>query len=450
MSKMYEGTNVIEMPNRYFTRNYQGQLKFNHHLVKDEILKDHPIYRTDIGIVRYENGVYKRSTQGDILHLIQKKIGTEATVSRKREILDLILHEHEAKPLSEFNNGIPLLNLKNGVYSLQTKSIVPHSKFFHWTIQHPVSYDPEAKCPAILEFLHDIFDEDGVQFVIEWLAYCCLPFTDTDKILFFLGKGGNGKSTLQNILKCFLGVDNVTNMSLKDLTEDKFAKAHLYGKLANICGDIDSQVINNTGVLKNLTGGEPIYGQFKGLDGFSFQSFAKLIFSANELPMSTDKTHGYFRRIFILPFEKHLPEEKKISRSTLDKRLTDSKELSGLLNLVLEAIDKLKANDYQFTVPEAAKRALEQYKYTHDKTQQFINEHFNVDKLDNTMKTTLKHFYHAYKDWCRENEVYPEKKLKIQEQLKEKGFIVKEGAGNKMFVYGLIFKDTSDYFIKTV
>ncbi|MBM6602510.1 DNA primase family protein [Priestia megaterium] len=447
MSKIHEETNVIEMPNRYFTRNYQGQLKFNHHLVKDEILKDHPIYRTDIGIVRYENGVYKRSTQGDILHLIQKKIGTEATTSRKREVLDLILHEHEAKPLSEFNNGIPILNLKNGIYSLQTKSIVPHSKFFHWTIQHPVSYDPEATCPAILEFLHDIFDEDGVQFIIEWLAYCCLPFTDTDKILFFYGGGGNGKSTLLNILKIFLGVANTTSMSLKDLTDDKFSRAHLYGKLANICGDIDSQVINNTGIIKSLTGGEEVYAQFKGVDGFSFQSHAKLMFSANELPMSTDKTEGYFRRIFILPFEKHLPEEKKIARNVLDKRLTNSKELSGLLNLVLEAIDKLKANDYQFTVPKAAKRALEQYKFAHDKVAQFIHSECVVDKTNNKLKIPVSHFYHAYKDWCKnEHGMMPEQQRKVNEKLREKEYTIKQSTGNKYYIFGINFHKDSDYF----
>src|SRR4051794_35875282 len=114
----YSEDNVIPMPNKYLTHNEQGQIKFNHHLLKDEILEEIPIYRTDIGIVRYQNGVYKRSVNADILHIIQQKIGTLATMSRKRETLDLILHENDAIPLSQFNNGngiLELLNLKNGI-----------------------------------------------------------------------------------------------------------------------------------------------------------------------------------------------------------------------------------------------------------------------------------------------------------------------------------------------
>ena len=445
----YSKDNVITMPNKYFTHNEQGQIKFNHHLLKAEILEEIPIYRTDIGIVRYQNGVYKRSLNADILHIIQQKIGTLATMSRKRETLDLILHENNSIPLSQFNNGkgiLQLLNLKNGIYNIQTKAFQPHSKYFHWTIQQPINYDPEAKCPHILEFLHDLFNEDEIQFIIEWLAYCCLPNADPDKILFFYGSGGNGKSTVLNVFKAFLGLENITNMSLRDLTDDKFSRAHLYGKLANICGDIDNHVINNTGIIKSLTGSEDIYAQFKGVDGFSFQSFAKLMYSANDLPMSTDKTEGYFRRLFILPFEKKVPEEKKIPMNVLLKKLTTSTELSGLLNLVITAIHKLKANNYKFTIPESAERALEEYKNKHDKVAQFIDEECLQDVKK---KVTLKHFYHAYVDWCKiENNIMPEQKRKVKEKLLQKGFVIEKGAGNKDYIFGLIFSKNSAFNIE--
>jgi putative DNA primase/helicase len=439
--------NVIDHPLKYYTYNAQGQLKFNHHMVKDEILAEQPIYRSDIGVLRYENGFYKRSTNGDILHIIQERIGEEATQARKREILDLILHENKAIPLSEFNKGgglLKFLNVKNGIYNIRSKRLERHNPFYYWTIQQPVKYDPEAKCPAILEFLHDILDNDGVQFIIEYLAYMCLPYTDTDKILFLHGSGGNGKGTLINIIQHFLGDNNITNMSLRDLSEDKFSRAHLYGKLANICGDIDNHVLNNTGIIKSLTGDDTVYAQFKGVDGFNFKNYAKLLFTANELPMSTDKTHGYFRRIFILPFEKQLPEEKKIARAVMDKRLTAPSELSGLLNLVIEAIHRLEANDFKFTVPVSAQKALEQYKYAHDKIEQFMTEEGTKEAL---AKVTLKHFYSAYVDWCKENGILPEQKRKVKDKLEEKGLRIEKGSGNKDFVFGFKFNKNSTYSI---
>ncbi|MED4534843.1 phage/plasmid primase, P4 family [Metabacillus fastidiosus] len=397
--------------------------------------------------MQYKNGVYVRVSNDDIMHTIQKKIGHEATESRKREILSLIKHEHELVPLHKFND-VYQLNLQNGIYDYLVNQFVDHSRGIYSTIQLSVKYDPEAECPRILEFLNDILDEDGVEFVIEWLAYMCLPQTDPDKILFLQGKGGNGKSALLNIIKNFLGITNITNMSLNDLTDDKFARAHLYGKLANICGDIDNRVLENTGILKSLTGSEPIYAQYKGVDGFNFQSFAKLMFSANELPMSKDKTEGYFRRIYILPFEKHLPEEKKVSRTVLDKRLTNQKELSGLLNLVIDKIKKLRANGYKFTIPAAAKRALDEYKYAHDKIEQFIQAECKADQLNNKIRVSVKHFYKSYSDWCSENGVMPESKRKVTENLRNKGYETAKSTGNASYIFGLTISTDSYFYNK--
>jgi len=305
--------NVVDFPMKYYTYNAQNQMKFNCHLVKDEILEERPIYRSDIGVLLYENG-------------------------------------------------------------------------------------------------------------------------------------GNGKSALLNIFSHFLGTQNITHMTLHEIADDKFMKAQLYGKLANICGDIDSKAINNTGIIKNLTGVEPIQAQFKGIDSFSFQSFAKLMFSANKLPKTIDKTNGWFRRWFIIPFEKSIPEEKKIERSELDKRLTNPKELSGLLNLVLEAVKKLEKSGYKFTIPETAKKAIDEYQLASDDLAQFIQEHCVVNKSRN-IKVRWTHFYSCFKDWfISENNEIPDSKKIIQERLAEKGFKVELGAGNNRWLMGLSFKENSEYF----
>jgi putative DNA primase/helicase len=52
------------------------------------------------------------------------------------------------------------------------------------------------------------------------------------------GSGDNGKSVFLKLLKMFLGSENVSHASLQELSDDRFAAADMYGKLANICADL--------------------------------------------------------------------------------------------------------------------------------------------------------------------------------------------------------------------
>ena len=91
--------------------------------------------------------------------------------------------------------------------------------------------------------------------VLDIIAYCLwrdLPF---HKYLLFNGSGRNGKGTMLAIIKTFLGAQNVTSK--------------LYGKLANIHADFSNEALKDTGILKMLTGGDPIpSGEGKNTNGW--------------------------------------------------------------------------------------------------------------------------------------------------------------------------------------
>jgi hypothetical protein len=63
----------------------------------------------------------------------------------------------------------------------------------------------------------------------------------------------------------------------------RFVAANLFGKLANIAGDIDSKHLEETARLK---------AKFR--NSFEFTPFAVPMFSANKFPGSADVTVGYF------------------------------------------------------------------------------------------------------------------------------------------------------------
>ena len=80
----------------------------------------------------------------------------------------------------------------------------------------------------------------------------------------------------------------------------------------------------------------------------NFRVLCRLIFSANEIPESDDKSFAYFRRWIILFFEKVF--EGKNNDTKLIEKLTTPEEMSGLLNLALIALKQLiKDNEFIHT-----------------------------------------------------------------------------------------------------
>ena len=126
------------------------------------------------------------------------------------------------------------------------------------------------------------------------------------------------------MITAMLGDKNVANVSFQALTENRFATAQLFGKMANLHADIPNKTIENTAQFKEITSGDMIQAEEKHKNPFSFRNRAKLIYSANEPPSSKDNTEGFHRKLLIIPF----PTKFTMSMS---QNLFTPKGLSGLL-----------------------------------------------------------------------------------------------------------------------
>jgi putative DNA primase/helicase len=152
-----------------------------------------------------------------------------------------------------------------------------------------------------------------------------------------LGDGENGKGVYLRASKAVLGEDNCVAIQPHELAEDRFAAAQLYGKSANLAGDIDSRFITNTGTIKRLTGGDLIDAQHKYQARFRFTNRAFMIVSANSIPASTDVSHGYLRRWLVLPFTQRFEGDNK--DLNLDAKL--AAETAGILHRGVEGLRRL-------------------------------------------------------------------------------------------------------------
>ncbi len=142
---------------------------------------------------------------------------------------------------------------------------MPHSPDYLSTVQLAVEYDPEAKCPRFDKWLTEVLDPDCIEFIWEIIGYTMYSGNPLQIAVLLSGKGRNGKGSLIRILEAIIGSHNITSVTLHDLSENRFAKALLYGKLANLAGDLDPKWVSNTAIFKSVTGGDTLQGENKSV-----------------------------------------------------------------------------------------------------------------------------------------------------------------------------------------
>jgi putative DNA primase/helicase len=143
------------------------------------------------------------------------------------------------------------------------------------------------------------------------------------KAVMLVGEGRNGKSTYLELVKRLLGSSNVVSVKLQDLTNDRtrFSICSLYGKLANIFADLPSEALRNTGLFKVLTGEDPVTADRKFRDPITFTNYAKMLFSANELPRVYDLTTAFWRRWLVVEFPNRFPPNEEFRKKLFNEIL---------------------------------------------------------------------------------------------------------------------------------
>jgi DNA primase catalytic core len=258
-----------------------------------------------------------------------------------------------------------ILNLKNGLLHLDTRELTDHDSSFLSSVQLPVNYDVRAACETWQEFVEQTFPKDAIDLAWEIMATVMCPDASMQRAILLQGLGGNGKSTYLRGVIAFLGRQNIASLSLQKLELDRFSVAGIIGKLANICPDLPSTHLEETGIFKAITGGDYVRAEYKYRESFDFLPYAKLIFSANHFPRSSDDSEAFFDRWHVIPFERAFrgtPSE--IPREVLDAKLADPNQLSGVLNKALAVLPRLRSHG--ISVTESMRHAWEEFRRTTD------------------------------------------------------------------------------------
>lgn len=351
-------------------------------------------------ILIYRKGVWGPRGQEFIERESQRRV-PDSELLTKYKVNEVIGHIQRTTYCDRnmFNREKWVLNLENGLLDVQTKELKPHTPEFFCTIRIPLTYNPEADCPRIRQFFEEVLRAEDIPVVEELFGYCLIPDYTIQKAFLFLGDGANGKSTLLEVLKTFLGKDNCSNISLQGLETRTFAVATLFGKLANLYADIPSTKMTHVGLFKMLTGGDTIGAEKKFKDGFSFNNTARLLFSTNKPPKIDEDTLAFWRRWIFVNFP------NKFEGSQADKRLLQKlikkEELSGLLNIALQGLKRL-LNQQEYSHELSPDEIAEWHQRMSDPIYAFVEDSCEPDPEAWTAKDEL---YDIFIKYCEKQNI---------------------------------------------
>jgi len=380
----------------WYEATERGGLRFLPGVLADHMAKEVKAFYGAGSYFFYDHGVYEM--QEDLAAQAAVRAHMIPRVATMTAITDAVgqWRMQIRKAVREINANPFIVNVKNGLYNALDGSFVPHTPDYFSTVQIHANYDPSADCPQFLKFLAGILPDTELALVQEVFGYLLIPVNKAQKSFVFVGAANAGKSTLLSIAQeILLGAENVSNIPWQSLG-DRFNKAELFGKLANIFADLPSKNIDDGGMFKALTGEDYITAERKNKDPFSFRPYARLLFSCNDIPKNySDRSDGFYRRLIIIRFDKSVPASQR--DPNLRERI--AVERDGILRWALEGLARLMANHYQFSETERTRGEVTRYKIESNSALQFVHGYCEFGEGF----AVREDLYTRYKDFCASN-----------------------------------------------
>jgi putative DNA primase/helicase len=365
----------------------------------------------------YDHGVYVPGGEVLIEKAAEKMFGFKLANRHLAEIKGHIMRVTYHKQ-AELDSDINIINLKNGLFYIETGEIKEHSPDYLSITQMPVIYDPAVKPQLFGKYLQQVLYPAEIRTAVELMAYTLYRDNPYEILVRLFGYGGNGKSVFTGLLTSLHGAKNVSNVSLSSILKDRFALSDLENKCVNIDTELSSTILRDTAVLKKLTGRQPVRIERKHQRAYDAILHAKLIFSANKIPDTEDESDAFFRRDIILSFPNRF-EDGRGADPNLLKKMTTEQEISGIFNVLILALKRLLKNSCIFVTEKTIEERREKHELAVDPVRYFLRDAVAEDSVESDT-TTKDSMYQAYKYFCNVRNLAVESKENLGKILKAK------------------------------
>jgi P4 family phage/plasmid primase-like protien len=356
-----------------------------------------------------------------VVHLLGPRY-RQSHASNTADVIAAKVVEIQCDPVPRYFNCL------NGMVDWRTGDIIPHRPDFYSTVQFPWEWDDTAVCPMFDSFMEEMLSPDYAELAWQMLGYSMYSGNPKQNAFMLLGKGGEGKGTLLRVLVAMLGKENISTETLTSLNSSKFSAINLFGKIANIAGDIEKTFQTETNIFKALTGQDYIGAEHKYGARFSFSNWAVPIFSANQIPGSADVSKGYLRRWLMIEFT-HPPENPQ---DDFSDRL--SLEIPGI---AMKAVKYLRTvMHHGFKQDGDIAQGLNDFAKAVDQVRLWTEECCETPTLSvvgQPHRTPRSDLYKSYRAWAQENNNGVLKAHEFYERLKTAGYRETKISGVRYF-----------------
>lgn len=328
----------------------------------------------------------------DLLNIISESSPANTIASRERnEILEALKQVGrlcEPKKIKE-----TWIQFKGTIFDVETGETFKATPEYFSTNPIPWEVGSSEETPVIDKLFKDWVGEEYLKTLQEIAAYCMLPDYPIHRIFCFLGTGRNGKSKYLSFIDKLIGRDNTCSCELDNLVTSRFESYSLYKKLVCLMGETNFNTMKRTSILKKLSGQDLFPFESKGKNSVKDVNYAKLLISTNNLPETTDKTDGWYRRWVLIDFPNQFPEGKNILKTIPEKEYNNFCKKS--LKIIKEIFER-----GSFTNEGSIEVRRERYENKSNPFDKFIKETCVIDPDSHIVKTDFKK---QFSEWCVAN-----------------------------------------------
>lgn len=335
------------------------------------------------------------------------------------------------RPSDEFDADADVTAFENGLLNIASGEFREGLRSDDWlTSTVGYEYDPDARIGEFKRFLQEVLvredGEGGLEFdpqlaclVQEMMGYCLCPHLKANKVFFLQGDGANGKSVLLSVITAMVGRSQVAEAFDVRKLDDETNNALLVNKRVAIQTELDTDGLIPDGRLKTIASGEAIIGKHLYKDKFEFTPHATLLMAGNSLPATRDRSHGFWRRTIVIPFNARFVEATRagegdnVADPYLEERLL--RELPAILNFAHSGLQRLAGNGWVFTRSESSDAATNEMRDDSDNVlawaRQCIVEGDGGEYAANEL-------YRTYRGHCQSNGYNPLSSMRFYKRIK--------------------------------